>query len=79
MKTLITPTFNATLFIASKGTKSSAIRALIADGYLRGEVAKALNIKYQHVRNVMITPIKTPLVKVVKVSEAELDLIVKSL
>lgn len=52
-------TFNAAKFINEHGgTKSGAIRALIASGKSRGEVAKLLDIRYQHVRNVMITPIK---------------------
>lgn len=39
-------------------TKSAAIRFLLAEGMKRGEVAKLLEIRYQHVRNVEITPIK---------------------
>lgn len=38
-------------------TKSFKIRALLASGLKRGEVAKALNIRYQFVRNVEITPL----------------------
>jgi hypothetical protein len=45
-------------YIADAGSVSSAIRKLIADNYSRGEVAKMLNKRYQHVRNVMITPLK---------------------
>lgn len=53
------PTFNRAEFMAKHGgTKSGAIRALIKDGKSRGEVAKLMGIRYQHVRNVMITPIK---------------------
>lgn len=48
--------------IKQYGNKSGAIRGLTAEGYLRSEVAKLLNIKYQHVRNVLITPIKRPAV-----------------
>jgi hypothetical protein len=44
--------------IAKYGTKSAAIRALHASGMDRGAVAKALKIRYQHVRNVLITPVK---------------------
>lgn len=40
-------------------TKSSMIRQLFADGHSRMEISKILNIRYQHVRNVLITPIKT--------------------
>ncbi len=41
-------------------TKSAVIRALAADGWSRGHIAKALKIRYQHVRNVLITPVKNP-------------------
>ena len=46
-----------------EGTKSSKIRALHAKGYERGQIALALNIRYQHVRNVLVTPIKRPVEK----------------
>jgi len=36
------------------GTKSAKIRALADAGYDRAEIAKALGIRYQHVRNVLI-------------------------
>jgi len=39
-------------------TTSSAIRGLAAHGMSRGAIAKLLNKRYQHVRNVLITPIK---------------------
>lgn len=39
-------------------TKSSKIRFLLSKGLTRSAVAKKLNIRYQHVRNVEITPIK---------------------
>lgn len=44
--------------IAKYGNKSKAIRALLADGKSRSETAKMLDIRYQHVRNVAVTPIK---------------------
>lgn len=40
-------------------TTSAKIRALSAAGHSRMEISKILNIKYQWVRNVLITPIKT--------------------
>ena len=40
------------------GTKSAAIRTLLASGKSRSEVAHMLQIRYQHVRNVAITPVK---------------------
>lgn len=39
-------------------TTSSAIRGLWAEGYSRSAIAKFLNKRYQHVRNVLITPLK---------------------
>lgn len=46
--------------IKKYGTKSQAIRELNAQGKTRKEIATILNIRYQHVRNVLITPIKQP-------------------
>jgi hypothetical protein len=39
-------------------TTSGKIRAMVADGYTRGAIAKALGIRYQHVRNVLVQPLK---------------------
>ena len=39
-------------------TTSSKIRYLLANGYTRSQVAKVLNIRYQHVRNVELNPKK---------------------
>lgn len=39
-------------------TTSAKIRFLNAQGLSRGAIAKALNIRYQWVRNVLITPLK---------------------
>jgi len=39
-------------------TKSAKIRAMSKDGMKRGDIAKALDIRYQHVRNVLVTPLK---------------------
>lgn len=38
--------------------KSHAIRYLASCGLRRGEIAKTLGIRYQWVRNVLITPVK---------------------
>lgn len=43
--------------------KSTTIRALHAKGYSRGQIAKVMGVIYQHVRNVLITPVKRPVVK----------------
>ncbi len=40
------------------GNKSKVIRELNSQGLKRKEIAERLNIRYQHVRNVLITPIK---------------------
>lgn len=40
------------------GTKSGAIRALHAQGFTKGAIAKKMNILYQHVFNVLNTNIK---------------------
>jgi len=38
-------------------TVSSIIREMTKDGFTRGMIAKSTGIRYQHVRNVLITPI----------------------
>lgn len=38
-------------------TKSGIIRFLAAEGHSRGQIAKFMDIKYQFVRNVLITPV----------------------
>lgn len=43
-------------------TKSAKIRYLTSLRWTRGQVAKHLDIRYQHVRNVLITPVKNPIV-----------------
>ena len=39
-------------------SKSAMIRDLSSKGLTRSEIAKIMEIRYQHVRNVLITPIK---------------------
>lgn len=39
-------------------TTSSKIRLLDSKGFTRSEIAKILNKRYQHVRNVLIVPLK---------------------
>lgn len=46
--------------IDSFSTKSAKIRFLHSEGWSRGEISKFLEIRYQHVRNVLITPVVTP-------------------
>ena len=44
--------------VSSSDTKSDKIRKLLASGLKRGAVAKALGIRYQHVRNIELMPLK---------------------
>ena len=44
--------------VQERVTTSSQIRALAAQGKSKSEIAKILNIRYQHVRNVLVTPLK---------------------
>jgi len=39
-------------------TTSDKIRAMTKDGYKRNQIAKLLNIRYQHVRNVELQVLK---------------------
>ena len=50
--------FDKEAYIAAAGSVSAAIRGLTAEGKSRSEVAKLLEKRYQHVRNVLITPLK---------------------
>ena len=44
--------------LGTLATTSAKIRFLLGKGMTRGDVARTLNVRYQHVRNVEITPIK---------------------
>lgn len=41
-------------------TTSGKIRYLTSLDWKRGDIARYLGIRYQHVRNVQITPVKNP-------------------
>lgn len=41
-------------------TTSSKIRYLHSQGLTRSQIAKLLNKRYQHIRNVLIEPLKKP-------------------
>lgn len=45
-------------YMSEYKTKSALIRYLDSQGWTRGTIAKFMGIRYQHVRNVLITPIK---------------------
>lgn len=53
-----TPTVENIDLIAKYGNKSNAIRALNEQGFTRSQIADKLNIRYQHVRNVLGTELK---------------------
>ncbi len=42
------------------GTTSAKIRYLASQDYTRSQISKYLGIRYQWVRNVLVTPVKTP-------------------
>ena len=46
------------LMVERKMNKSQTIRYLTAEGWKRGRIAKAMNIRYQHVRNVQMQILK---------------------
>ena len=41
-------------------TKSAKIRYLHSMEWSRSDIARELGVRYQHVRNVLITPVKKP-------------------
>lgn len=45
--------------LLSHKTTSAKCRFLTSLGISRSEISKILNIRYQHVRNIQITPIKS--------------------
>lgn len=50
--------FNLDEALKQAGTKSALIRKLAGEGKSRSDIAKMLNIRYQHVRNVLTAPLK---------------------
>jgi hypothetical protein len=57
-KKLIPVTNEHSSILTSEMTTSAKIRALFASGMDRSQIAVLLDKRYQHVRNVLITPIK---------------------
>ena len=55
-----TKTVDHSKALAALPTKSAQIRYLAAQDMSRGDIARTLKIRYQHVRNVLITPVKNP-------------------
>lgn len=48
----------APMLVEQHGSVSAAIRFLDSKGFERGQIAKIMSRRYQHVRNVLITPLK---------------------
>ena len=46
--------------LSNMPTTSASIRYLTLLDWTRSQIAKKLNKRYQHVRNVQITPVKNP-------------------
>lgn len=44
----------AARYMGEYGTKSATIRKLASEGHKRADIARALGIRYQHVRNVLV-------------------------
>lgn len=59
--------------VKAHGTKSQMIRALSAAGMKRTEIKALTGLRYQHIRNVLITPIKAPKVVVQVTEEKEVE------
>jgi hypothetical protein len=52
------PQFELPKLMAEHKTKSNVIRFLSGQGWTRSQIASFMNIRYQHVRNVLIQPLK---------------------
>ncbi len=50
--------FNYQDLLTEHKTKSGIIRYLNAQGYKNGPISKYMGIRFQHVRNVLVTPLK---------------------
>jgi type II secretory pathway component PulF len=44
--------------MAKHKTKSDAVRYLSGTGMTTGQIAKFMGMRYQHVRNILVTPLK---------------------
>lgn len=52
------PQFELPKLMETHKTKSNVIRFLSGQGWTRSQIASFMNIRYQHVRNVLIQPLK---------------------
>ena len=58
VESAVVPEVNVEELLKEHKTKSNVIRYLASQGKTRSEIAKLLNIRYHHVRNVLTTPLK---------------------
>jgi len=58
VESTVVPEIDVEELLKEHKTKSNVIRFLSSQGKTRSEIAKLLNIRYQHVRNVLTTPLK---------------------
>ena len=49
---------NYVALLETHKTKSAMVRFLSSEGFERGTIAKFMGIRYQHVRNILVTPVK---------------------
>ena len=54
---IINDAFSPEAYITLHGNKSRAVRAMAAEGYATKDIAKKLGLRYQHVRNVLVTKV----------------------
>jgi transposase-like protein len=57
-KTTTDTTYNLDRLMEQHKTKSAVIRYLAGQGMSRGDIARFMGIRYQHVRNVLTQPLK---------------------
>jgi hypothetical protein len=57
-KTTTKTTYDLDQLMSVHKTKSSVIRYLSSQGMSRGDISRFMNIRYQHVRNVLTQPLK---------------------
>lgn len=54
----VKPQFELPKLMETHKTKSNVIRFLSSQGWTRSQIASFMSIRYQHVRNVLIQPLK---------------------
>lgn len=57
-----------------RGATNAAIRYLDGKGFTRSQIAKMLDLRYQHVRNVLLTELKTKVEEVTDTDDRQIDM-----